>query len=209
MPGEEGRKVGDQIISPIERDGPAELGLGFRLAVLIVQRQRQHLVRVGVFGDELGSAAREDFGAQVLPGVDGCGCVVAKDDGAARSVGQGGRRERRVRLPVSIAKLKENLAGLRDIKPIFWRVLPVFIVAELVNLSAEFTLNYAIDGGPVSLVKAIESIQPMFVLLIALLLYPFAPRFFREAEDGGVMRKFLLMLFGAAGIVLIAVASNQ
>lgn len=108
-----------------------------------------------------------------------------------------------------LAKFQENSAGLRDIRKIFWRVLPVFIAAEFVNLSAELTLNLAINGGSVSLVKAIESIQPMFVLLIALVLYPFAPRFFREAEAGGVAKKFLLMAVAAVGIVIIAIAANQ
>jgi drug/metabolite transporter (DMT)-like permease len=108
-----------------------------------------------------------------------------------------------------LTRFKQNLAGLRDIRKIFWRVLPVFVAAELVNLSAELTLNLAINGGSVSLVKAIESIQPMFVLLLALVLYPFAPRFFREAEEGGVAKKFLLMAVAVAGIVVIAVAANR
>jgi len=106
-------------------------------------------------------------------------------------------------------RFKDNIQGLRDIKPIFWKVLPVFVAAELVNLAAELTLNLAIGRGPVSLVKAIESIQPMFVLLIALVLYPFAPRFFREAEEGGVAKKFLLMAVAVVGIVVIAVAANR
>ena len=47
-----------------------------------------------------------------------------------------------------------------------------------------------------------------FVLLIALVLYPVAPRFFREAEAGGILKKFLLMGIAIIGIVVIAISSS-
>lgn len=96
-----------------------------------------------------------------------------------------------------------NKKNLADIGKIFKKVLPFFLVAELVNLAAEFTLNLAISRGPVSLVKAVEGVQPMFMLLLALLLYPFAPKFFREAEEGGIAKKFVLMAVAVVGLVII------
>lgn len=105
-----------------------------------------------------------------------------------------------------VAKFRDNTAGLREIRGFFWKVLPVFVVAETVNLVAEFTLNLAISRGPVSLVKVIEASQPVYVLLIALVLYPIAPRFFREAEQGRVFRKFMLMFVVIIGLALISYA---
>jgi drug/metabolite transporter (DMT)-like permease len=109
---------------------------------------------------------------------------------------------------VLVFRLNENARNLRSLKKVFWRVLPVLIAAEGVNLAAELTMNLAISNGPVSLVKVIESIQPMYVLLIALILYPFAPRFFREAEAGGVARKFALMAVAIVGLGFVALASR-
>lgn len=106
-------------------------------------------------------------------------------------------------------RLKENIRGILEIKKRIRKLFPLFVVTELVGLSAELTLNLAISRGPVSLVKVIESIQPMFVLLIALALYPFYPKLFREAQDGGVMRKLSLMVVAIIGLVIIAVTAKS
>lgn len=105
-------------------------------------------------------------------------------------------------------KPKANAAGLKDVRKIIKKVLPIFVAAELTSLAAEFTLNLAISRGPVSLVKVIEGIQPIFVLLIALALYPIAPRFFREAEDGGLAKKFGLMAAIVVGLVFISYSTK-
>ncbi len=103
-------------------------------------------------------------------------------------------------------KFSENKQGILKIKKRIKKLLPIFVAAELIGLSAELTLNLAISRGPVSLVKVIEGIQPMFVLLIALALYPRSPKFFREAEDGHRRRKFALMLVAIAGLAIISLA---
>lgn len=105
-----------------------------------------------------------------------------------------------------LLKFKQNKVGILRIKKRIKKLLPVFVAAELIGLAAELTLNLAISRGPVSLVKVIEGIQPVFVLLIALALYPRSPKFFREAEDGHPRRKFALMLIVIAGLAIISVS---
>lgn len=107
-----------------------------------------------------------------------------------------------------LLKLSDNKKQIKTIAKSIKKLLPIFIVAELTGLAAEFTLNLAISRGPVSLVKVIEGIQPMFVLIIALVLYPFAPRFFREAEEGGAKRKFIYMGIIVAGLAVISLGST-
>jgi len=107
-----------------------------------------------------------------------------------------------------LLKFTENKNGILEIKKRIKKLLPVFIIAELVGLGAELTLNLAISRGPVSLVKVIESVQPMYVLLIALAFYPLAPKFFREAKEGNLLRKFGLMTIAIAGLVLISLTAK-
>ncbi|HSW85505.1 MAG TPA: EamA family transporter [Candidatus Saccharimonadales bacterium] len=107
-----------------------------------------------------------------------------------------------------LIKMKENKRGLISILPKIKKLLPILIAAEIIAVTAELTLNLAISRGPVSLVKVIEGIQPMYVLLIALILYPFRPKFFREAESGHIIRKFILMAIIIAGLTIIGLASQ-
>lgn len=106
-------------------------------------------------------------------------------------------------------RFSDNNQALIRIGKKFKRLIPILIFVELLGLLAEFLLNLAISKGPVSLVKVIEGSQPMFVLLIALLLYPFAPKFFREAEDSKPVLKFALMAVIIVGLGVIAAASNN
>lgn len=85
------------------------------------------------------------------------------------------------------------------------KILIVLVIAEAVNVSAEFFQGLAISKGPVSLVKAVGNIQPVYMLLIAILLYPFFPKFFREAEDGGIGIKLFLMLVITAGVYVTTI----
>jgi drug/metabolite transporter (DMT)-like permease len=107
-----------------------------------------------------------------------------------------------------LLKFSDNKVGLAEIRKSIKKLLPLFIVAELIGMSAELTLNLAIARGSVSLVKVIEGIQPMFVLLIALALYPVSPKYFREAEEGRPVKKFLLMLLIVLGLAVVGVADR-
>lgn len=81
-------------------------------------------------------------------------------------------------------------------------ILIVLAVAEFINIAAEFLQNLAISRGPVSLVRAVENVQPIYMLLIALLLYPFFPAFFREAKEGRVKVKLVLMTVIVIGVAI-------
>lgn len=105
-------------------------------------------------------------------------------------------------------KYSHNKANLVEIRHSIKKLAPIFFVTELINLGAEFTLNLAVSRGPVSLVRVIEGVQPIFVLLIALTLYPLSPRHFREAEAGHHLRKFALMAVIIIGLVVIGHAAG-
>lgn len=91
----------------------------------------------------------------------------------------------------------------KEFKKIFKKWFLIFFLVELLGISAEFTGNLAISQGPVSLVKVIEGIQPMYVLLIAIILFPFFPKYFREATSGNRARKLMLMALMIFGLFLI------
>ncbi len=98
----------------------------------------------------------------------------------------------------------DRAAEVRSLRKLIGKMLPVFLLMELVNLGAEFTSNLAVSKGPVSLVMVISGIQPAFILLFSFSLYPLAPKFFSEAEAGQKFKKFSLIAAMAAGLFLIA-----
>jgi drug/metabolite transporter (DMT)-like permease len=103
---------------------------------------------------------------------------------------------------------RQNTATLKSIKQKLRRILPVFVVAELIGVGAELTLNLAISRGPVSLVKVIEATQPLFVLFISFGLFPLAPRYFREAQAGRLRRKLSFMALIVVGLGIISIAAK-
>jgi len=102
----------------------------------------------------------------------------------------------------------DNRANLRTIRGSIKKLLPIFILAEGINLVAEFTLNLAISRGPVSIVRVMEGMQPIYVLLITLALYPLSPKYFREAEAGQHLKKFALMAVCIAGLVVVSLSAR-
>ena len=79
----------------------------------------------------------------------------------------------------------------------------LFILTELINIFGVFLVNYTISKGPVSLIEAIAGIQPLYVLIFSILLYPFFPKYFRDAVHGNNMKKFVCMLVIVIGLYLI------
>lgn len=78
-------------------------------------------------------------------------------------------------------------------------LLLILAAVEGLNILAEFVRNMAINLGPVSIVKALENTQTIWILVISLLLYPLFPKFFPEAKAPRMKLKFLLsavMIFG-------------
>lgn len=82
-------------------------------------------------------------------------------------------------------------------------LLLILMGAELINIAAEFSQGFAISNGPVSLVRGIEGTQPIFVLLIGVLLQPFFPKNFRETKDKRFTKKLLCMAGMLVGLILI------
>ncbi len=93
---------------------------------------------------------------------------------------------------------------LKDLKRNSFKIITLMVIAEAIAIAAEFTQNLAISRGPVSLVKVIEGIQPIYVLLIALIFYPVVPKYFREAKEGNLVKKFSLMAMIVFGLYLIS-----
>lgn len=98
---------------------------------------------------------------------------------------------------------KEGRSFFREFKISFKKWIWIFILVELIGISAELTNNLAISKGPVSLVKVIEGTQPMFVLLLALLFFPFFPKYFREAAKGDKFKKAFFMSVMLIGLYFI------
>lgn len=82
-------------------------------------------------------------------------------------------------------------------------ILTLIVCVELFNLAAEFLHDRALSLGPVSLVNALENLQPLYILLISVTLFPFFPRFFREAQSGSNRLKVVLSVVLVAGAYLV------
>jgi drug/metabolite transporter (DMT)-like permease len=85
----------------------------------------------------------------------------------------------------------------------FTKWIWVFVVAELLNIAAEIIQNLAISRGPVALVRVLEGVQPIYVLLIAVIFFPVFPQFLREATYKGRTKKLSLMALMLVGLYLI------
>lgn len=98
---------------------------------------------------------------------------------------------------------------ISDLKHNSKKIITFFIIAEAIAIVAEITQNLAVSRGPVSMVKVIEGIQPVYVLLIAIIFYKVSPKHFREAAEGGLIKKFSLMALIIIGLFLIHFATQS
>ncbi len=80
----------------------------------------------------------------------------------------------------------------------------VLIFVELLNLGGEFVQGLAISRGPVTVIRTIEGVQPIYILLFAILLRPLFPSYFREHVDKKLPGKLLGMVVMLGGLYLIA-----
>ncbi|QQG40609.1 MAG: EamA family transporter [Candidatus Levyibacteriota bacterium] len=85
----------------------------------------------------------------------------------------------------------------------FRKYIWIFLFSELLNILAVFFSNLAISKGPVSLVKVVEGMQPFYVLLYAIVFYPFFPNYFREATQENKLKKVLCMMIIILGLYFI------
>lgn len=84
------------------------------------------------------------------------------------------------------------------------KLMGLLALVEIIAVVAEFVHGRAVSLGSVSLVVVMENLAPFYVLLIAVLCFPFFPRFFREVEAGKLRFKFALLLLMLLGVYLIA-----
>lgn len=79
------------------------------------------------------------------------------------------------------------------------KFFPIFILSEILSITAGFLYNKAISLGSVSLISVLFGLQPIFILLISFSLVPFFPRLFRQITAQTLIHKSLwisLMLVG-------------
>ncbi|MEK7602990.1 MAG: DMT family transporter [Patescibacteria group bacterium] len=79
----------------------------------------------------------------------------------------------------------------------------LFLITEILAITAEFVMSLAISRGPVTVIRSIEGIQPVYILLISLALYPFYPKLFREVSEGKMVLKFILVSCIVGGLYLL------
>lgn len=73
---------------------------------------------------------------------------------------------------------------------------------EALALIAELLRNKALSLGSVSLVAALQNLQPLYVLVISLLFYPLYPKYFRSRESGNIGIKLFLAAFLVLGVYI-------
>lgn len=83
------------------------------------------------------------------------------------------------------------------------KIILLLITAEAISTLAGYLFDRALSLGQVSLVTALGNLQPFYVLFLAVLLYPFRPQFFREAESDNLKYKFLLSIIMVFGVYLL------
>jgi len=85
-----------------------------------------------------------------------------------------------------------------------WSVLGVMALDQYIALGAILLLFVAASGGPISLVMALASIQPFFVLLFTILLSLFWPQMMREeVARSTILQKVAAIALMFVGILLI------
>lgn len=96
--------------------------------------------------------------------------------------------------------LPSTRKGIIDKFASFKRVIPIFGLIEILAFGAAMASTYAISLVPVTLEKSIESFQPIFALVLAIILGRFFPTLVKERVDWQSLLKksvlFSAMIFG-------------
>ncbi|MBI4163927.1 MAG: EamA family transporter [Candidatus Aenigmarchaeota archaeon] len=87
----------------------------------------------------------------------------------------------------------------------FERKIHIFVSNELLSFGGAAALTFAVSIAPITFIKGVDSIQPLFVLIYAILLTRFFPKMFREKVDlKNIEKKLLLFALMIVGILIIA-----
>jgi amino acid permease len=78
-------------------------------------------------------------------------------------------------------------------------------INQALNLSGVLAITLAMTSGYVTLVNALASVQPFFVLAISLIASFFLPNLLNETLDGWTLvKKFIATLFIVIGVLIIS-----
>ncbi|MEK7059802.1 MAG: DMT family transporter [Patescibacteria group bacterium] len=83
------------------------------------------------------------------------------------------------------------------------KLVTLLLGVELLNMAGELIQGAAINGGPVSIVRGLEGIQPLYVLTIGIVLARFLPNHFRERRDERFNKKIICMGFMIVGLFML------
>jgi drug/metabolite transporter (DMT)-like permease len=84
------------------------------------------------------------------------------------------------------------------------KVVGVMALDQAIALAANLFVTIAAAAGPITLVNALISTQPFFVLLVALILSRFVPQLFREeTRRATIVQKLAALALIFAGVMLI------
>jgi len=102
-------------------------------------------------------------------------------------------------LPLFLIKsITKEFVG--SLKKIGRRGLSTLAIAQCVSVCSSVSYYIAISLGPVSMVSAIGSLQPFFVLIYSVLLTIFVPKFLKEdLSRYNLLMKFVAVLFVLVG----------
>lgn len=85
------------------------------------------------------------------------------------------------------------------------KTIGVMALSETMNVSGIIFITIALSAGYVTLVNAVASIQPLFVLLFVIVLSIFYPRIIKEEIDRStLLLKLLAIVLMGAGAVLVS-----
>ncbi len=104
-------------------------------------------------------------------------------------------------LPLFVVYFPELRDTLRDYGA---KVVGVMALDQSIALAANLFVTIAAAAGPITLVNALISTQPFFVLLFALVLSRFVPQLFKEeTRRATVVQKLVALALMFAGVLLI------
>lgn len=83
-------------------------------------------------------------------------------------------------------------------------IVALLVVNEILYNIGHVIHNLALSTGPVSAIVAIEGIQPAYILILAVLLAPLLPKYFRESTHD-IKRKLFFIVIMLCGLYLIYV----
>jgi drug/metabolite transporter (DMT)-like permease len=90
-------------------------------------------------------------------------------------------------------------------KKIHSKAYKIMTVNQLLNLAGVFAITLAMTSGYVTLVNALASVQPIFVLIITLILCTFLPNILKETLEGWVLiKKFMATIFIVIGAWMLS-----